>query len=283
MRRYALRDDQWARIQDLLPGRVGHVGRTAKDTQRLRGAEPASVATSQVDVVLFHRRMRACLVLQMLTLPDLRDEYHLGKLATTETRQPIELGSLRVTLALGASGPERLTTFAPTRTARAVAGTARPFTMVSVAAERDASRLPAEGPWRGGFAGAGEAIGAAEGVSGGLSVAAGRGAGAASTRVGFSRTGGEVGAETGGVDGAASSACNGGAVVAGGAAGTASTGSVGVLSEPASVCASASVADSIAEVTSKARLTRITRARPAANISGVTITALDIAQWPTLV
>ncbi|HKG76727.1 MAG TPA: IS5/IS1182 family transposase, partial [Beijerinckiaceae bacterium] len=27
MRRYGVRDDQWARIQDLLPGRVGHVGR----------------------------------------------------------------------------------------------------------------------------------------------------------------------------------------------------------------------------------------------------------------
>jgi len=28
-RRYALRDDQWERIRDLLPGRVGHVGGTA--------------------------------------------------------------------------------------------------------------------------------------------------------------------------------------------------------------------------------------------------------------
>ena len=33
MRRYGVRDDQWARIQDLLPGRVGHVGRTAKDNR----------------------------------------------------------------------------------------------------------------------------------------------------------------------------------------------------------------------------------------------------------
>jgi transposase len=31
MRRYALRDDQWERIKDLLPGREGHVGVTAKD------------------------------------------------------------------------------------------------------------------------------------------------------------------------------------------------------------------------------------------------------------
>ncbi len=30
-RRYALRDDQWQRIEHLLPGRVGTVGVTAKD------------------------------------------------------------------------------------------------------------------------------------------------------------------------------------------------------------------------------------------------------------
>ena len=33
MRRYALRDDQWDRIEDLLPGREGHVGVTAKDNR----------------------------------------------------------------------------------------------------------------------------------------------------------------------------------------------------------------------------------------------------------
>jgi transposase len=32
-RRYALRDDQWERIKDMLPGRVGHVGGTAKDNR----------------------------------------------------------------------------------------------------------------------------------------------------------------------------------------------------------------------------------------------------------
>jgi transposase len=32
-RRYALRDDQWERIQNLLPGRDGHVGVTAKDNR----------------------------------------------------------------------------------------------------------------------------------------------------------------------------------------------------------------------------------------------------------
>ena len=33
MRRYALRDDQWERIEDLLPGRAGHVGVTARDNR----------------------------------------------------------------------------------------------------------------------------------------------------------------------------------------------------------------------------------------------------------
>lgn len=32
-RRYALRDDQWDRIRDLLPGREGSVGVTAKDNR----------------------------------------------------------------------------------------------------------------------------------------------------------------------------------------------------------------------------------------------------------
>ena len=31
MRRFVLRDDQWERIKDFLPGREGHVGATAKD------------------------------------------------------------------------------------------------------------------------------------------------------------------------------------------------------------------------------------------------------------
>lgn len=32
-RRYALRDDQWERIKNLLPGREGYVGVTAKDNR----------------------------------------------------------------------------------------------------------------------------------------------------------------------------------------------------------------------------------------------------------
>ena len=33
MRRYGLRDDQWDRIKDFLPGREGHVGGTAEDNR----------------------------------------------------------------------------------------------------------------------------------------------------------------------------------------------------------------------------------------------------------
>jgi transposase len=33
MRRYGLRDDQWDRIKDMLPGRDGHVGVTAKNNR----------------------------------------------------------------------------------------------------------------------------------------------------------------------------------------------------------------------------------------------------------
>ncbi len=33
MRRYGLRDDQWERIEGLLPGRIGHVGVTARDNR----------------------------------------------------------------------------------------------------------------------------------------------------------------------------------------------------------------------------------------------------------
>ena len=39
MRRYALRDDQWDRIKDFLPGREGHVGGTAADNRLFVEAE----------------------------------------------------------------------------------------------------------------------------------------------------------------------------------------------------------------------------------------------------
>ena len=54
MRRYALRDDQWERIKDLLPGREGHVGVTAKDNRlfveavlyRYRASIPCAICRS---------------------------------------------------------------------------------------------------------------------------------------------------------------------------------------------------------------------------------------------
>ena len=39
MRRYGLRDDQWDRIKDLLPGRAGSVGVTAADNRLFVEAE----------------------------------------------------------------------------------------------------------------------------------------------------------------------------------------------------------------------------------------------------
>ena len=44
MRRYALRDDQWDRIEAMLPGKPGDVGVTAKDNRRF------------VDAVLYRYR-----------------------------------------------------------------------------------------------------------------------------------------------------------------------------------------------------------------------------------
>jgi transposase len=44
IRRYALRDDQWERIKDFLPGRPGHVGANARDNRLF------------VDAVLFRYR-----------------------------------------------------------------------------------------------------------------------------------------------------------------------------------------------------------------------------------
>jgi hypothetical protein len=37
MRRFGLRDDQWGRIKDILPGRDGHVGGTAADNRLFIG------------------------------------------------------------------------------------------------------------------------------------------------------------------------------------------------------------------------------------------------------
>ena len=46
MRRYALRDDQWDRIKDLLPGREGHVGVTELTT--VCSSRPCSTAIAPV-------------------------------------------------------------------------------------------------------------------------------------------------------------------------------------------------------------------------------------------
>src|SRR3954449_101437 len=127
--------------------------------------------------------MTARLALQTSTLRDLTEEYPKGKLATTETRHCFTAGSFRVTLAFGASDPERLTTFVPAKTTTAVVGKARPFTIVSAAPGRGCSRSRAEEFLRGAGATAGEASDAADGGFGvvGLSpVTAGRRAGGAS-------------------------------------------------------------------------------------------------------
>jgi transposase len=34
MTRYGLHDDEWGRIKELLPGRIGHIGVTAQDNRR---------------------------------------------------------------------------------------------------------------------------------------------------------------------------------------------------------------------------------------------------------
>src|SRR3954469_7416835 len=109
------------------------------------------------------RRTTTGPVLQTLILPRVTAEYQPGKLATTETRQPCTRGSLRVTLAVGASGPERAP---PTRPATAVAGTARPFTMVSVAAERRSLGRAAEAVLGAAAVGAGKATDGTEGELG---------------------------------------------------------------------------------------------------------------------
>ena len=148
-------------------------------------------------------------------------EYQPGKVATTDTRQTLIRGSLRVTLALDASGPERATAFVPASTATAVAETARPFTTVSVVAECRSWGRAAEEP-----------LGACAGDSSGPDVGApvGSGAGAVSDELGAD----VFGATTGGGDAAGSSGTT--REGAGGAIGAVSTGWDGATSVSASAC-----------------------------------------------
>ena len=158
--------------------------------------------------------------------------YQPGKLATTETRQPFTSGSLRVTLPLEASGPERTTAFSPTSTATDVAGTARPFTTISVDADCRFSRRAAEELFGSGAVDAGGAE---------VEAPAGSGAGAVSAELGGAGAGGAVcaaGSSWAGADGAA-----------GGVVGTASTGSGGAGSDPDSACASAALETNVANAT----------------------------------
>jgi transposase len=61
MRRYGLRDDQWDRIKDFLPGRDGHVGGTAADNRLF------------VEAVLFRFRCRGPLARSPWALRRLED------------------------------------------------------------------------------------------------------------------------------------------------------------------------------------------------------------------
>jgi transposase len=69
MRRYALRDDQWNKIKDLLPGRSGYVGVTAKDN-RLFGDYRV--------IHLRHRRWSKTLMWQKLFVEAVLYRYRAG-------------------------------------------------------------------------------------------------------------------------------------------------------------------------------------------------------------
>lgn len=49
MRRYGLHDDEWDRIKDLLPGRLGHVGVTAADNRLFVEAFCTDIVTGCVN------------------------------------------------------------------------------------------------------------------------------------------------------------------------------------------------------------------------------------------
>jgi len=183
--------------------------------------------------------------LQTSILPRVIAEYQPGKLATTETRQALIFGSLRATLVLGASGPERATAFVPTSTATVVVDTARPFTTISVVARslrpaaKESLRACAGGSI-GRDVGAPVGSGTA-GDSGGPIVGApvGSGTGAVSDELAV------FGETTGGVDALVGSS-DSGRGGAGGAVGTVSTGWLGATSVSVSACESAALDHNVA-------------------------------------
>src|SRR4051794_21594973 len=175
-----------------------------------------------------------------------------SKVAATVTRQPFILGSFRVALAFGASGPAWLTGFASAVTVMVVAGIARPFTTVTTVAARGL----------GGFAGTrGSAAGVAGGALGAAAVAGGPG-GAISTGVGAVTMDVRTGAVAGGGAGAVSTGSAGIVIASGGAAAgdperMTSTGADGVPSGSAAVCARAAANGRVAETRSVVRATRV--------------------------
>ncbi|MBC6473304.1 MAG: IS5 family transposase, partial [Hormoscilla sp. GM102CHS1] len=103
MHRYALRDDQWERMKDLLPGREGHVGGTAKNNRlfveavlyRYRAGSPWRDLPERFgDFRVIHTRFSRCRqigvwerVFQVLA-DDADNEYamHLRKIDSTIVR-----------------------------------------------------------------------------------------------------------------------------------------------------------------------------------------------------
>jgi len=73
MRRYALRDDQWGRIKDFLPGCEGHVGGTAADDRLF------------VDAILYQYRAG-------IPWRDLPERFGIGRSSTSASTMGQERG-----------------------------------------------------------------------------------------------------------------------------------------------------------------------------------------------
>jgi transposase len=86
MLRYALRDDQWIRIKDFLPGREGHVGGTADDNRLF------------VDAVLYRYRTG-------IPWRDLPDRYGYWKTVYRRYRRWCESGVFTRVFEIGRATP----------------------------------------------------------------------------------------------------------------------------------------------------------------------------------